>query len=244
MQRSILAGLLVFVLSGTIAASAAPKSRAPKPRVAGPSVCVVTTIGHTFRVQKIGLMVFGNALDRVAIDSWGIDSLVVRKVGAVLGKPVRRLTIPQAAIAAYEKPGGGLFRNPKKELLDTIRATAAKSGHCRFYVVVTTGTSGYAGTNQTVTGLGILQHSAVFGVTYLYAIYWVEVYDGTTFERLQGKLASTEPILLASIPGMSRRVDESWWPATPKAAVGSAQLRNATRALVEQGLAAALPGML
>ena len=37
-------------------------------------VCVISAIGDTYSLQKVGITVFGNALDKVPIEAWGIDA--------------------------------------------------------------------------------------------------------------------------------------------------------------------------
>jgi hypothetical protein len=222
---------------------------APQSQSAGKTICVASGLGRTFDVKTIGLMVFGNALERVAIESWGIDDAVVRQVGAVVGKQyaVQRIKVPQAALAAYEKPA--LFSSPINDLFAAVRAATPPPAKCELYVLVNTTSSSYPGTNQTLDGLGILHHDTLFERHYLYAIYSIYVFDGATSTRLRGETAATDPILMSAISGpgihgMYRRLDKSWWPATPQAAAQNAQLKNATRMLVEEGLAKTVPGML
>lgn len=240
-----------FLISSVCVAVAAPATRRA-PRQApptGPSVCVAAGLGHTFAVQKIGLMVFGNELAAVPIGSWGIDDAVVSDVKAVIGSrfAVRRISFPPAALAGYERPGGP-FRDLNKELLNAVEAAAASSSRCDFYIAVTRSNSGYSNTNQTLTGLGILQHG-VFQATYLFAVFAIRVYEGQTFALRAVKTPTSDSIFASAltgpgIRGMYRKLDERWWPPTPPAVVQSAGLRNETWALVHKGLAAELPGIL
>jgi hypothetical protein len=131
MYRVAVALLLVVFTSAALAQPAKRRSQPAAP--AGPSVCVASAIGHTFHVQKIGFMAFGNALDVVPIDSWGIDDFVVRRIGAMVGKraTVRRIRLPPAMLAAYEKPGG-LFRDLDRELREAVQAAAAGAARVQF----------------------------------------------------------------------------------------------------------------
>jgi hypothetical protein len=232
----------------------APKQSAAQPAPSGKSVCVASAIGHTFDVQKIGLMVFGNSLDHVAVDSWGIDDAAVRKIQEILGKQfaVRRISIPKTALAAFETPGGGFFRNPADEL---VHAAAAASSKCHIYVTLTRGVSLYNGTNQSVAGIGILHRESPFvEIVYVYASYVIRTYDGDNFTALRTKkptvglsaidlLGGTGIMGAGGIDAMYRKVDKTWWPATSQAAAQSTQLKNATRTLIEEGLAKTMPGM-
>lgn len=76
--------IAVFLLF-TSAANAQPA--APKP--GGNRICVASALGQRYDVQTIGLMVFGNNLQSVSVESWGIDEMVVRKTGAILGTASR-----------------------------------------------------------------------------------------------------------------------------------------------------------
>src|SRR5436853_5599209 len=100
-------GAIGLFLALLFSSGALAQQASSPPTSAGKSVCVIPTVGHKFEVKKIGLMVFGNALDELAVDSWGIDELIVRKAGALLGKKysVRRVNFSKATLAALEKPG-------------------------------------------------------------------------------------------------------------------------------------------
>jgi hypothetical protein len=213
------------------------------------SLCVASAIGHKFDLQTIGIMVFGNALQPVAIDSWKIDDVVADSTAALVGKrfAVRRINFPTAALAAYEI-AGGLFRDFKAELAAALHAAASGAPRCDLYLSVTRSRSNYGGTNQELVGLGVLKHSGLISRYYSFANFTLRLHDGSTFAVLRMETPQTDPALLSAltsnIRGLYRTLDESWWPATPQAAAQSTPLRNATRELVGQGLAKAVPAML
>src|ERR1700755_2757096 len=103
MRGAIVFFLTLFFSSAAIGQQAA----SPPSRSAGKSVCFIPAVGHKFDVKKIGVMVFGNGLEEIGVDSWGIDELIVRKTGAVLGNrfSMRRVNLPKATLAALENPG-------------------------------------------------------------------------------------------------------------------------------------------
>jgi hypothetical protein len=228
-------------------AKQAAQPRQPEP--AGPSICVASLLGHTFHLKKIGMMVFGNALDEVATDAWGIDDAALRKAQEVLGKEyaVRRITVPGAALAAYEAPGRPFENNKNTELLKALRTAAA--GKCDFYIVLSRGGAQFGSTNQTVVGLGLVSRATVvMDQVYLFASFFVQLYDGDSLNLIKQSKPSMHPLLVsAMVPpnlyAMYRAVDTNWWPASREAAVQSTQLKNATRTLVEDGLAKELPEM-
>ena len=217
---------------------AAPAAAAPS----GKSVCVASTLGHQFAEQKIGLMVFGNALEHAAIDSWGVDEAAVRRIGQIAGRgyTVRRIAVPTALATVNSAPFSGWTSNPAQ---DRIRAIAAASPKCDVYVTLMPSGTNYNGTNQYLSGLGIVDTSAIVDRTFVFASFSVVVYEGNTFAILKSERpgATIFPGLMAAPSAMHKQVDRSWIPATAQATAQSAQLKNTTRALVEEGLSKALP---
>src|SRR4051794_24392584 len=78
------------------------QSVSPPPAASGKCVGVLSQLGETFAVEKVGIVVFQNALDEVPIDSWRIDDLVAARISTFVGHraTVRRLTLPRGAIAS------------------------------------------------------------------------------------------------------------------------------------------------
>jgi hypothetical protein len=240
---------------------AAPKPAATKPAAkpatqaapseSGPTACVASALGHTFRVQKVGLMIFGNALDEVATESWGIDDAVVSSIQRALsGKyAVRRLPVSGQTLNALEQAGAGglLFGGSGSAVAGPLRA-AAGGARCDLYVAVTRAAAQFGGTNQTVAGLGIVQRGGLLESVYVHAIFDVRTYD-SNFTAIRSERAAMQPLLVSGmvppgIYGMYREVDGGLFPATPQAAAQSAQLKATTRDLVNEGLAKTLPGMM
>ena len=217
----------------------ASKPAAPAAAPSGKSVCVATALGNQFNVQRVGLMVFGNALDKVPVE-WGIDDAAVRKIQEILGSEyaVRRIPVPLDALRVLETQSSGFFGN---RLDDFVKAVAAGAPKCQFYVTLTRGVSPVSGTNQAVAGIGILDHNTgLLRRVYVYASYVIRLHDAN-LTALQTESPTTDPMLVRGLTGglraMYRSTDDSWVPATPQAAAQSAQLKNTARALVEEGLA-------
>jgi hypothetical protein len=224
-----------------------PRQTAAQLAPSGKSVCVASALAYRFEVQKIGFMVFGNSLDGVAADTWGIDEAAARKIQEVLGREfaVRRVTVPKAALAELETRRIGFLRNEND---DFMRAVAAGAGKCDFSITLTRAATQYGGTNQSVAGLGIVRHdNPLFPRVYVFASYIIRMYDGN-LTALRSEKPTMHPLLVTPLttPGLSamyREADQSWWPEPAQAAAQSAQLKNATRALVEEGLAKKMPQM-
>jgi hypothetical protein len=129
------------------------------------SICVIAAIGDTFSVQKIGVTVFGNALDKHPIGAWGIDSAVVSKISTRLSPrfDVRRIDYPVGTFLPVEQVKSVLssdYKDHRAEIRDIARNITA-SQRCDLCIVVTKSSSMYSNTNQAMSGLGILDNSTV-----------------------------------------------------------------------------------
>jgi hypothetical protein len=215
----------------------------------GKCIGVVSAIGESLILKKIGITVFGNDEATARIDSWGIDDLVVNKVSGFLAKSwtVRRIDYPKGAFAFLEAQHS-LFYNAEDDLVATLRRLTS-SAPCDYYVVVLKRGHVLFNTNQTVYGLGILQASSLLNASdYIHALFTITVYDGRTFARIGQKAAFLagrtfiDQITQIDIKGPFRAVDQSWWPQAN--AAQSAKLRDGIRQLVSQGLDATMPEIL
>jgi hypothetical protein len=205
------------------------------------SVCIISAIGNTFSVQKIGITVFGNELNQAAIDAWGIDALVAGKFSSQLSQrfDVKRLDYPKGAFASLDTQKSILasdYKDPRQEIRDIARGLVG-SQKCDLCIVATPFRSMYSNSNQSLYGLGILDQSSVlFTNVFLFAMWEVRVYDGKTFEVLARAVARRfETEWMIGIHGPYRRVDKSWLPA-PGQVAQNAKLKQAMLALVEQSV--------
>jgi hypothetical protein len=210
------------------------------------TVGVISVVGSTFALQKVGITVFGNELKEVPIGSWGLDDAVASRVSAVLSKrfTVKRIAVPQGAFAAYEKPEP--FGDSDATLQSIVRKLAGSS-KCDLYIVITRSGVPFSGTNQTVAGIGMVEGGGALNpdnVT-LYAVTAVHLYDGRTFERLlwQRPGFSLGGSMGNIVNAPHRPLDRSWWPPTPQA-VSSEKIKSATRALLVDSIAATVPDMV
>ena len=196
------------------------------------SVCVISAIGDTYSVQKVGITVFGNALDKVPIDAWGIDDFVAGKIGSHGARfDARRLDYAKGAFAPLETVKSVFssdYKDRREEICDIARGIVA-SQSCDLCVVVTKTASMLGNTNQSLYGIGILDTgSLVFTNVSLFALWEVRVYDGKTFAVLAHQRArSGEVPFMTGIHGPHRKVDKSWWP-TPGQIAHNAKLKQAT----------------
>jgi hypothetical protein len=247
MYRSAVVAVLMLLLGGCagMAGVAAPETAkaVEKARTVG----VMSAVGSKFALQKVGITVFGNELNEVPIGSWGLDDAVASRVSAVLSKrfTVKRIAVPQDAFAAYEGPGGVI--GDSDATLQSIVRKVAGSANCDLYIVVTRSGVQFSGTNQAVAGLGMVEGGGAINpdnVT-LFAVTVVSLYDGRTFERLiwqrPGFAIGASMGNVVNAP--HRKLDRSWWPATPQA-LNSEKYKVAARSLLTESVGAAVPEMM
>jgi hypothetical protein len=201
------------------------------------TVGVISAIGGKFALQKVGITVFGNELNEVPIGSWGLDDAVASRVSAVLSKrfTVKRINAP-----------AGLNWDSEAALQANVRKLAG-SANCDLYVVVTGAGVPFSGTNQYVSGVGLVEGGGAINpdnVT-LYAVTTVHLYDGRTFERLlwQRPGFSIGGSMGNVVNAPHRRLDRTWWPATPQG-VNNEKYKAATRALLVDSVGATIPEMV
>jgi hypothetical protein len=193
------------------------------------TVGIISAFDDTFHVQKIGLTVFGNDLQKFSISSWGIDDLVAGKVRALLGKryDVRPVTYQKSAIASADEAWGGFG--------EAIRPHISTQG-LDAYIVLRSSGSQYINTNQTLSGFGIVEH---IGVHYfLFSLYHIRFVDGRDFSLLDGAgayLPERAPPFSGAIRGPHQKVDQSWWP-TSLVAASNPRLKAGVIDLIDQSL--------
>jgi hypothetical protein len=192
---------------------------------------------------------FGNEFKEVPIESWGIDDLVVARTRAAVGTrfAVRRIAYASNAFDRYDHPPSRLFGNPTEDLKAVVQ-TITHAGECERYVVVVNGSSQLGNTNQQAEGIGIVNSGfASLSKTFLFALSYIVVFDGHTYEVLKrgtgltGRENTLGAIFGSSIRGPSLELADFSWPPTPEAVMG---LRDAARALLAPSLDKALPALL
>jgi len=247
--------LFAAVIAGAAVAQQPAKPKAPaassKPSAADSGKCigVISTIGDTLFLRKVGITIFGNEQNTAPVDSWHIDDVVFGKISTYLSKSwtVRRINYPRGAFASLDGQHP-LFYNYNDDLQGIVRRVAS-STRCDHYVVVVKGSSQVGTSNKSVYGLGIVETTSIMGVNdFVHALFTIKIYDGQTFAILGQRGARIEKWSLVSdftgppIGGPVHAVDRSWWPQSD--AAQSTKLRDAIRSLVEQALDATMPEIL
>jgi hypothetical protein len=217
--------LAILLLCGCAPTIVAPEQVQTMRRVA-----VISAIGDKFTVKKIGMTVFGNDENEFPIDAWRIDEFVVSKVRGVLAGRF------EVRPVAYQRSTDPNNTTPVK-MVESVRAQSG-AADIDAYIVVTKSGGPYGTSNQSLHGLGIVETSGLAAAVYVYALYQVTVVDG----RNSAVIATTSAIPLSqmlvsfeSIPGPSRKVDQSWMPAAFDA-TQSVQLKGAITELLDRNL--------
>jgi hypothetical protein len=229
----------------------APKAKAAaKPRATDSGPCrigVIAATGDVFAVQKIGLTVFGNELAEVPV-TWGLDDLIFARVRAAAGaSPVRRIAYAKGTFDAYYHPQPSLFRNERDKLATLVRQLAGNAS-CDRYLVVIRLEGQFGGTNQTMSGIGVLNRgTSLFSRSYLFAFIGIIVFDGRTFEIRKDPYANLESVMARFAANLTKdenlhELDNSAFPASPPEAANSTTLRDGTRDLLAAPLDKILPG--
>jgi hypothetical protein len=207
-MRGILIAL-VLLTWGTLAAEAAGPKEKPAPVGAKKIVCVISEVSQRFELKKIGLMVFANEEKIIPVTSWKLDEKIVAKTKALLAKDfvVKSIPAPYEVFQPLHEPGG-LFRDSAAELKGMVQKVAVGTS-CDFYFVATCGGSQFSSSNQYLTGLGVVETGTeVFGHNReIYALSYLYVYDGKSFELIRAERGgSDKPLLFQTIRGPSQEV--------------------------------------
>lgn len=224
----------------TAAKPAEPASTAPC------DIGVITAMQDLFVVQKIGLTVFGNDYAEVPVP-WGLDDLTFARVRAAAGAiPVRRIAYAKGAFDSYYHPKSSLFRNRREELSNLIRQIAGNAG-CQRYLVVMRSEGQLDGTNQTLSGLGIVNRGAgIIAYSYVFAYVGVIVVDGQTFEIRKDPAVTFEGVMKHMADNFVsnehlRKVDNTMFPATAADSANNGSLRDNARSFLTERLDKILP---
>lgn len=230
------AALLLALLLGACTSidAAAPKLQDVK------TVGIVSAVGDEFTLTKAGLTGFENSARTFSIKAWGLDDLIVRHVGALLGPrwQVRPVTYRRAALATVERdspvPLSNLLRD---DPIEKLVRTEISPQELDAYVVITKATSGYGSRAKTVAGVGMINHDAALDSYHeIHALYAIRVIDGHDLKvidkRSAAPLNNTEMIRLE---GPSREVDASLQPAD-NGTLPNDKLKDAIIDLIERSL--------
>ncbi|SDR57395.1 hypothetical protein SAMN05444161_6564 [Rhizobiales bacterium GAS191] len=204
------------------------------------TIGVISAIGDEFTVTKAGLNGLENTNQRFSIEPWGIDDLIVNRVGALLSGrfQVQPMVYRRAVFAALGQDSPVAVMNLLRgdETTELVRTEASPQA-LDAYVVITKAKSTYGSTGRRVAGIGIVSHGAVFdSYTQIHALYVIRIIDGHALsvvdKRSASPLGNSE---MTRLEGPSRLVDASFLPTTNDVA-GNEKLKAAIIDLIDRSL--------
>ena len=212
------------------------------------TVGVISAVGDELTLTNAGLTGFENHDQSVSIEPWGIDDLIVSRAGALLSRrfQVQPVTYKRAAFAALERnapiagpivvPTFVVNRMGDDPIKALVRTQVSPQG-LDAYVVVTKAKTKYGSRGHTITGIGVINRTALFeSHAQAHALYMIRVIDGHEFTVMDTKAAApvdnTEIVRLA---GPSRTVDDSLLPTADDPARNE-NLKAAIIDLIERSL--------
>jgi len=269
MTRVVLACLLSFLVTAASAQAPSPPAKSAaakakpvtKPKAAakptdqasaGPcQIGVIPLTGNEFGVQQVGFTAFGNEYMPVPVDSWGLDDLVVSRVRAAAGgRSVRRIAYAKDDLARM-KESHSIFRDRDAEAREFVQRSAGKAG-CERYLLIHKSGSQFSNTNQSVNGYGIVKWGHPLSQrVFLFALTFIRVYDGQTFEMIRRGNATLDDgptisrvLMGTTIRGPNREIEDKSFPASATEAASNPAYRDGVRALLASSLDRTLPEML
>ena len=252
--------LLCFIISasaqrpspqGTAAQAGEPAGRkaASKTRTAVKSgadggrcqIGVIPIAGNLFLVEKFGPIKLTDTYERVSVDGWALDELVVSRVRAAApGMSVRRIPFTKEELANYPRPA---FRFRRDETVEKFAKYVARGRNCERYVLVHR-----HGGSQREFGIGISKHY-LGSSAQLFAMMYIRVYDGRTFQLINEAPALMDENTFVNrmkyhLGGPSRTIDLAMFPEKAADAVANPVLRDGVREMLTMSLDKTLPGVL
>jgi hypothetical protein len=228
--------------ASTSARSAAKGAAKTKPADGGScQIGVIPIAGNLFLVEKFGPIKLTDTYERVSVDGWALDELVVARVRAAApGMSVRRLPFTKEELATQPKP---LPRLGHDENIREFAKYVARGRNCERYVVVHR-----HGGSRREYGIGISKHYLGSNAQ-LFAMMYIRIYDGRTFQLIHEAPALMEEDTFANrlkyhLGGPSRPIDLAMFPEKAADAAASPVLRDGVREMLTISLDKTLPGML
>jgi hypothetical protein len=235
-----------------LAVKPAANKLAPTPHVAARStklaesrscqIGVIPIAGNLFLVEKFGPLTFTDTYERVSVDGWALDELVVSRVRAAApGMSVRRIPFTKEELANHRQPA---LRFDRDANIREFAQYVARGMNCERYVLVHR-----HGGNQREFGIGISKHYLA-RYAYLFAMMYIRVYDGRTFQlineapALMTENTYIERVLHNPLGGPSRQLDAAIFPDKPADAATNPVLRDGVRTMLTASLDKTLPALL
>ena len=229
------------------APEAAPKAQKPGParkaQAGAKTIGLISLIGDTFYVKRVGVMVFGNELEKAPVPNWKIDDRVATTVGRILQKKfkIKRIQVPAAAFQALHE--GNFIFNGREEAQAAFLAQYTAGQNCDYYLLVSPGGSPLSNTNQGLSGLGVVRWDhGLFPGEYIHALSVLTVYDAKMVKLRWESGSIGQEIFMATIKGPHQEMkDGSKLPQEAKATVADPRAQKIAWELLEKSLTMTVP---
>jgi hypothetical protein len=237
---------LLLTLGGCASGSVAPEV-ASQIRTVG----VVSALGDTVYIKKIGLLVFQNEQSTMSLAGTGIDDDVETAVIERLPRRMRAMRVP-ADRAAIQHPPANIFEALEGgDVSASVLAAARPPEPVDAYLVALRATTGdtLGQTNQQLHGLGIYHRSGGRSIHALYAAYALHLIDARQPRVLGtglGLVPAKTPMLKLNTGVAPTRPTSANIPGSNPAALPEAtrqQLANDFKALIRSGLPHAIENL-
>ena len=234
------------------APEAAPKAQKPGParkaEAGAKTIGLISLIGDTFYVKRVGFTVFGNEEAKFPIAGWKIDDRVAASISRLLQKSfrIKRIQVPAGAFQAFQE-GDFLFKSREEEQAKFLAKYTAGQ-NCDYYLLVSPGGSMVGNTNQGVSGLGVVRWDHIlFPGEFVHALSMMTVYDAKMAKiRWEagsiGQQTSMQQVLMIALTGPSQELkDGSKLPQEAKATVADPRAQKIAWELLEKSLTMTVP---
>jgi hypothetical protein len=204
------------------------------------TVGIISAIGSEMSFATAGLTGFSSEIKTFPIEAWGLDDLIVQRVGTVLNGryQIQPLIYPRVAFSRLETdspitPVNLMRPDPLGKLVQTEVVPQGLDA----YIAVVKTKSNFGRGGRTVEGIGLINYkTASSSYSQIHALYEISVVDGQTFEVIKKRTAA--PVNnddLIRIGGPSRLVEVRSEPE-PETFEPSASLRTAIVDLIRNSL--------
>ncbi|WP_426440141.1 hypothetical protein [Bradyrhizobium genosp. P] len=210
------------------------------------TVGIVSAVGDEMSFARTGLTGLSSSSQKMSIQSWGLDDLIVQQATAALSTrfQVQPVSYQRAAFATIKDspvmPVNLIRSDPFKKLVQTEVSPQGLDA----YIVITKAKSNFGGGGRKVEGIGFITYGTVLAsYNQIHALYEIRVFDGKTFEVIEKRVAppldNSETMKLT---GPSRLVDETF-TADPNNPLQNDRLHAAITDLIVRSLSSTLSDM-
>jgi hypothetical protein len=204
------------------------------------TVGIISAIGSEMSFATAGLTGFNSEIKTFPIESWGLDDMIVQRIGTALNGryQIRPLIYPRAAFSRLEteNPITPLNLMRPDPLSKLVQTNVVPQGLDAYIAVVKTKSTFGRGA-RTVEGIGLINYkTALSSYNQIHALYEIGIVDGQTFEVIKKRAASplnNEDI--TRVGGPSRLVEMTSEPG-PENFDPNDSLRTAITELIQHSL--------